>query len=361
MLVGGGVIGDDCAAALLDVAERYHIPVATTEHAKGLFPEDHELSLGVFGYAGTRHATQALLKEPLDLLIVLGATLNVRDSMHWSAQLAPKRGVLAVNVSNLHIGCHFDIETFVGGHGGAFLRWLRDAPVDLAKPLSEGVAARHGWVQGIRAMPRYYDIVNTTSDETPIHPARMLTECRRVMPRDTIAIVDSGAHRAFSVHYWDSYAPRQFLTASGLGPMGWGIPAGIGAKAASPNQPVVVFTGDGCMRMHGMEVQSAARFGLPVIFVVSNNAALGNVWLRARKWGEVPSALTEAPDQDWAAFGRALGCEGITVHRPDQLAPAFEQALAGNKACVIDVKTSKTATTPVEPYAEAAASWSYHQ
>jgi len=360
VLVGGGVIGDDSAADLLQAAERFHLPVATTEHAKGLFPEDHELSLGVFGYAGTRHATQALLKEPLDLLIVLGATLNVRDSMHWSAQLAPKRGVLAVNVSNVHVGCHFDGETFVGGHGGAFLRWLCEAPDDVAKPLSECAAARRDWLKGIRAMPRYYDIVNTTSDETPIHPARMIAECRRVMPRDTIAIVDSGAHRAFSVHYWDSYGPRQFLTASGLGPMGWGIPAGIGAKAACPDMPVVVFTGDGCMRMHGLEVQSAARFGLPVIFVVSNNAALGNVWLRAHTLGPVPAHLTEAPDQDWAGLGRALGCEGITVRKPKELAGAFEQALAGNKACVIDVKTSRVAATPVEPYAEAAASWSYH-
>lgn len=361
LLVGGGVICDDSAANLLQVAERFHLPVATTEHAKGLFPEDHELSLGVFGYAGTRHATQALLKEPLDLLIVLGATLNVRDSMHWSAQLAPTRGILAVNVSNVHVGCHFDAEKFVGGHGGAFLRWLCEAPDAVTKPLSAGIDQRRDWMKGIRTLPRFYDIVNTASDETPIHPARMLAECRRVMPRDTIAIVDSGAHRAFSVHYWDSYGPRQFLTASGLGPMGWGIPAGIGAKAACPDQPVVVFTGDGCMRMHGLEVQSAARFGLPVIFVVSNNAALGNVWLRARKWGEIPAQLTEAPDQDWAALGRALGCEGITVRTPAELRPAFEQALAANKACVIDVKTSKTATTPVEPYAEAAAVWSYHQ
>ena len=360
ILVGGGMIADECADALLTAAERFHIPVATTEHAKGLFPEDHELSLGVFGYAGTRHATQAFLKEPLDLLIVLGATLNVRDSMHWSARLAPRLGILSVNVSAVHVGCHFSNETFIGGHAGAFARWLATAPDDAAAPLTAGTAARRNWVKGIRTLPRYYDIINTASEQTPIHPARLIAECRKAMPRNAIAIVDSGAHRAFSVHYWDSYAPREFLTAAGLGPMGWGIPAGIGAKAARPDAPVIVFTGDGCMRMHGLEVQSAARAGLPVIFVVSNNAALGNVWLRAHSLGELPAHLTEAPDQDWAALGRALGCDGETVRTPAEIRPALERALASNRPCVIDVKTDKTATTPVEPYSEATASWSFH-
>ncbi len=360
LLVGGGVIEDECSADLLAAAERFHLPVATTEHAKGLFPEDHELSLGAFGYAGTRHATQAFLAEPLDLLIVLGATLNVRDSMHWSARLAPRLGILSVNVSAVHVGCHVDNETFVGGHGGAFVRWLREADEETAKVLTATIPERRKWLQSVRTLPRYYDIVNTASEQVPIHPARMVADCRKTMPRNAIAIVDSGAHRAFAAHYWDSYGPREFLTASGLGPMGWGIPAGIGAKAACPDKPVIVFTGDGCMRMHGVEVQSAARAGLPIIVMVSNNAALGNVWLRAHKLGPVPAALTEAPDQDWAGFARALGCDGVTVRKPEELIPALKQALASNRACVIDVKTDREATTPVEPYQHEAASWSFH-
>ena len=119
----------------------------------------------------------------------------------------------------------------------------------------------------------FYDADNMASDQQRIHPARMVAECRKAMPRETIAIVDSGAHRAFASHYWDSYGPREFITASNLGPMGWGIGAGIGAKAARPDRPVVMFSGDGCFRMHGMEVQTSARFGLPVIYCLSNNCA----------------------------------------------------------------------------------------
>jgi acetolactate synthase-1/2/3 large subunit len=361
MLVGGGIIADESSVAFVQAAERFQIPVATTEHAKGLFPEDHALSLGVFGYAGTRHATEAILNEDLDLLIVLGATLNVRDSMYWSTQLKPKLGVLSVNISAVHTGCGVQNETFVGGHGGAFARWLASAGNDVAKPLIDGIAARKQWIAAVRAKPRYYDHANTASDQVPIHPARMVADTRKAMPRDTVALVDSGAHRAFAVHYWDSYGPRHFLTASGLGPMGWAIGAGVGAKAARPQSPVVVFTGDGCMRMHGMEVQSSARAGLPVIYVVSNNRALGNVWLRVHKSGPVPAHLTETPEQDWAGFARILGADGATIRKAEELVPALEKALAANKTFVIDVKTERDAATPVEPYAKGKAAWSYHE
>jgi acetolactate synthase-1/2/3 large subunit len=361
IIVGGGVIADDATADLIAVAERFGIPIATTEHAKGTMPEDHALALGVFGYAGTQHATQAILEQDLDLLIVLGSTLNVRDSMYWSEKLAPKRGILTVNISAVHVGCHAQHEQFVRGHGGAFLSWLKQASEGDAKALLETKADRLKWVEAIQRGPRLYDQENTASDQTPIHPTRMVAECRKAMPREAIAVVDSGAHRAFASHYWDSYGPREFITASNLGPMGWGIGAGIGAKAARPDRPVVVFTGDGCLRMHGMEVQTAARFDLPVIYCVSNNSALGNVWLRAIQVGPIPAQLNEAPDQDWAGFARALGAEGITVKEPDELAPAFAKALELNKTVLIDIKTDRASKTPTQPYHEGAAAWSYKE
>lgn len=361
ILVGGGVIADDATTDLITVAERFAVPIVTTEHAKGTMPEDHPLALGVFGYAGTRHATEAILEQDLDLLLILGSTLNVRDSMYWSEKLAPRNGIFSVNVSALHVGCHSDNEQFVRGHGGAFLRWLAHVPVDEAKPLLSTKEGRQKWVDAIRSGTRLYDVQNTTSDQIPIHPTRMVAECRKAMPRNTVAIVDSGAHRAFAAHYWDSYGPREFITASNLGPMGWGIGAGVGAKAARPDRPVVVFTGDGCLRMHGMEVQTAVRFDLPVIYCVSNNSALGNVWLRAIKQGPIPAQLNEAPDQDWAGFARALGAEGITVKEPDDLASAFAKALDLKKTVVIDVKTDRTVKTPTQPYHEGAAAWSYKE
>lgn len=361
ILAGADVLHAGAPEALRTVAERFQIPVATTQPAKGVFPEDHELSLGVFGYAGTRHATSALLEGDSDLLIVLGAAFNQRDSMHWSSRLMPCNGIFAVSSSAVDVGCHGEQVTFVRGHAGAFLDWLLDAPAKRLKVLSQGAAQRKAWVDEIRSTPRYYDAENCASDQIPIHPARLVVECRRVLPRDTIALVDSGAHRAYAVHYWESYGPGRFLTAACLGPMGWAIPAAIGAKAARPESPVVVFTGDGCMQMHGIEIQSAARFGLPVIFVVLNNAALGNVWLRAHMEGPVPARLTEVPDHDWAAFARALGVDATTVREPGLIAPAIQQAHECGKAFLIDVKTERNAPTPIEPYRQAAQTWSYQE
>ena len=106
---------------------------------------------------------------------------------------------------------------------------------------------------------------------TPIHPARVIAELRAAFPRDGALLMDSGAHRAFCTHYWESFDPLTFFTAANLGPMGWAIPAATGVQAALPDRRVAVVTGDGCMLMHGVEMQTAARYGLPVIFVVSYN------------------------------------------------------------------------------------------
>jgi acetolactate synthase-1/2/3 large subunit len=191
----------------------------------------------------------------------------------------------------------------------------------------------------------------------PLHPARVVSELRCAMPRDTVLVVDPGAHRAFCGHYWESYGPRSYFSATNLGPMGWAIPAGIGAKAARPEKPLVVVTGDGCMLMHGIEIQTAARYGIPAIFVVINNGALGNVWLRAVKEGPGPAALTEIPLHNWAGFARSLGLAAATVHKPEDLAPAFQKALALGAPYLVDVRCDRRFTTPVTPYSQAKQAW----
>jgi len=156
--------------------------------------------------------------------------------------------------------------------------------------------------------------------------------------------------------------PGGVRSATNLGPMGWAIPAAIGGKLAKPTAPVVVITGDGCMRMHGIEVATAARYGIPVIFVVSNNSALGNVYLRARKANPGAAEMTLLPTVDWAAFGRVLGLSGCHVEAPDGLAPALEEALASDGPFVIDVVTERDCLTPVGPFNKMAAEYEYgHQ
>lgn len=358
VLAGRGCARSQADQELLAFAERFEIPVATTLQAKGLIPEDHRLALGVFGYAGTRHATEALLNGGVEVLLVLGSGLDQRDTMFWDAKLRPSKALVQVDVEPGAIGRNFPADAAVTGDCRAALQALLGALAERTRALGEGNAARAAWLQGIRASgPRLYDAENCASDAVPLHPARVIAELRRAMPRDTVVLVDSGAHRAFAAQYWEAYGPGHYLSATALGPMGWAIPAGIGAKLARPELPCVVITGDGCMGMHGMEVQTAARYGVAVIWVVINNSALGNVYLRARQQGPGPAALTSLPTHDWAAFARALGAQGLTIEAPGELAPAFERALAARAPVVVDVRCGKDYPTPVTPWVRAKQEW----
>jgi len=359
ILAGAGVEHANSARALRQFAELWKIPVATTLRGKGVFPEDHPLSLGVFGYAGTHHSRMALMDAPLDLLIILGSGLSERDTMHWALKI-DSSAVVCVNLSPSAIGANVNGGGVVGDCG-AYLDFLLDHTEQLRPSLQAGLERRAAWLAKIRARPRLQEPEHCESDAVPIHPARAIAELRKLFPRDGVLVIDSGAHRAFAGHYWESYEPRTYISATNLGPMGWAIGAAIGVQCAQPRRRVAVITGDGCMRMGGMEIATAARYQLPVIYVVINNAALGNVWLRAHGLGPTPDEMTRLPDHDWAGFAKALGSRAETVRSPDDLAAAFERALQGVGPCLIDVKADKAFTTPVKDWAEAIAAYSYHE
>lgn len=359
ILAGAGIEHASCCNALLQFSERWSIPVATTLRAKGVFPEDHPLSLGVFGYAGTIHSKKALIDDTPDLLIVLGSGLNERDSMHWTLKLDSKK-TICVNSNAMAMESCLEANCVIGDVG-AYLDWLMANSAHVQPSLESTRAERKSWVAGIRTEQRLQDPENGRSSAIPIHPARIVCELRRALPRDGIVLIDSGAHRAFAAHYWESYHPLTYISATNLGPMGWAIPAAIGVQCAQPAKKVTVITGDGCMHMQGLEVATAARYQLPIVYVVINNGALGNVWLRAHLLGPVPDQLTSLPDIDWAAFSRSLGGNGITVTHPDHLTQAFHTAFNSNGPTVIDVKADKRFSPPVKDWAEACAAWSYHE
>ena len=362
-LAGAGVEHAEAAAQLASIAERWSIPVATTLRAKGVFPEDHPLSLGVFGYAGTRHATAAILDDPADALIVLGSGFNERDTMHWSlrGRTAGKTLVIQVDTNMESLTTHSLPGLAVPGDCRAFLGLMQERAAATGHGLAGSEAERRAWVAAVKSGPRLYDVENCSRPGKPVHPAAAVAALRTVFPRDGVALVNSGAHRAFAGHYWSAYAPRTYISATNLGPMGWAIPAAIGVQCALPDRRIAVVTGDGCMQMHGLEVQTAARYGLPVVYVVLNNAALGNVWLRAHKEGPLPAELASVPDHDWAGFARALGAEGFTVDSPADLQDVFRKALSCGRTALVDVKTDKDCPTPVYDFAAGAKAWSYHE
>jgi acetolactate synthase I/II/III large subunit len=180
ILAGAGVEHDSAAGELRAAAERWSIPVATTLRAKGVFPEDHELSLGVFGYAGTRHATAALLDPELEFLLILGSGLNERDTMHWTLRQRSKSRRIHVNTDMWEITSHGKPDHAVSGSCRAFLELLGNAAGAPAAGLSEGAAERQSFIAKVKAGPRFYDIENCQRPTKPIHPAAAIAALRAV-------------------------------------------------------------------------------------------------------------------------------------------------------------------------------------
>ena len=139
--------------------------------------------------------------------------------------------------------------------------------------------------------------------------------------------------------------------------MGWAVAAAVGAKVARPDAPCAVITGDGCMQMHGLEIQTAAAHGLAIVFVVLNNGALGNVYLRARKLSPSAGALATLPTHDWVGFARALGADGRRVDHPGELAEACTAAFESAGPFVLDLRTDREAGTPITPWTTAGHEW----
>jgi acetolactate synthase-1/2/3 large subunit len=361
ILAGLGVRRAGAEAALIAFAERFEIPVATTLPAKGVVPEDHPLSLGVFGYGGSRWATEAILDPSVDVLVVIGSSLSQRDTLSWNPKMLPSAELIQVDVDPSLIGRTWPASVPVTASPKSFLEHLAAAAGSIATGLEAGLAQRRAFLADVRSRgPRTYETDDMHSDAMPMHPARMVTEARAACPRDTVLSVDSGAHRAWCSQYWPSYGNNDYLSLANLAPMGGAIPLGIGAKLARPERPLVVATGDGCMLMHGMEIHTAARHQVPVVILVFDNRSYGNIWYRAQALGPGPETLTDIPGIDWSAFAQSLGGDGVTVERPAELAGAFERGLSYSGPFVIAARIDRRYPTPVAPWRQAVAEWEDH-
>jgi acetolactate synthase-1/2/3 large subunit len=349
ILAGGGAQHSNATKELIRFAEQYEIPVATTLSAKSVFPEDHRLSLGVLGWYGNPYAFNTLLKKEIDVLIVLGSRLNQVDTAKWSADLIPKKAMIINDINESNYYGNYFPDLFVLGDTSEYLRVLNEAPTEKKAILLEGSSERKKWIEEIHQTgPNYYDLENLTSDIVPIHPSRVMHELEKVMPHNTILFSGEGASSFIASHYWKCRGPRQHFTqVKYISSMGWSICAAIGGKLAKPEAPVVAIIGDGSMLMHGLEIQTAARYQAAVIFVLMNNGAHGNPQLRAKKIGVFEENALKLPVHDWAKVAEGLGVTGITVDQPEDLAPAFKKALALKKPVLIDIRTGNY-PTPVK-------------
>jgi acetolactate synthase-1/2/3 large subunit len=335
LYVGGGVVNAEACEELRELAEAGGLPVVTTLMAKGAFPESHPLHAGLPGMHGSKWANWAMNK--CDLLIAVGSRFDDRVTGKLTA-FAPGAQVIHLDVDAAEIGKlrHADIPVV-----GPLKLALAGLAREVGRLREEGVESPSAWRTQIDewrdAFPYRYDRDgDTLKPQTVLETLRDLTAGRD----DVVWTTGVGQHQMWAMQYLVCDRPRSFITSGGLGTMGYGVPAAIGAKAARPDATVICVDGDGCFQMTCQELATAALEALPIVTVVVNNGWLGMV----RQWQEMfyaeRFAQTHLTHQvpDYAMLAEAYGCAGFTVDSEDRLEETLDDALTCGRAAVVDAR-----------------------
>jgi acetolactate synthase-1/2/3 large subunit len=345
IVAGGGVRASRAGAELVALAEALNIPVATSLNGKDTIPGVHPLSVGVVGSYSRESANRAVAGA--DLVCFVGTTTGGMTTHFWAV---PKIGIPAIQIdlNPEALGRNYPLKAAV----------LGDAKKTLAKMVelaNRGSASRRGaWVEKCQGMVKEFYVKYKEaleSDVAPIRPERMCHELTKHVPDNGIMIVDTGHAGMWMGGMYDLRNPTQSYFRS-AGHLGWAFPAGIGAKAAAPDRPVVVFTGDAGFWYHIGEIETAVRWKLNSVTVVNNNSG-GNQSKRGfdRIYGgtQTPQAreLWTYTHNNFAKIAEDIGAIGIRVEKAADLGPALLKAYKADRPVVIDVVTDIEALAPV--------------
>ena len=336
LYVGGGTINADACAELRRLAELWQLPVVTTLMAKGAFPETHELHFGWPGMHGAKWSNWAMNK--CDVLVAVGARFDDRVTGKLAA-FAPGASVIHLDVDAAEIGK------------------LRRADVPVVGPLKEilaelGVALAELHDQGVRSQTApWLTQLADWRDEFPfrygeggdlLKPQRVLESLQAQTSGrdDVIWTTGVGQHQMWAMQYLLCDRPRSFITSGGLGTMGYGLPAAVGAKAARPDATVVCVDGDGCFQMTSQELATSVTEDLPIVVVIVNNGYLGMV----RQWQDMffeerfSQVRLDAGSPDYAKLAEAYGAVGLRVDDEAELDSALAEALTCGRTAVVDCR-----------------------
>ena len=322
IFVGGGAILSNASEELLEFAEKVNAPVCDTLMGKGAFSGEHPLYVGMLGMHGTKYANFGVCK--CDLLITVGSRFSDRVSGDTS-RFAMGAKVLQIDVDPAEINKNVMTSASVIGDVKEVLKRLN--------PMLE--QQNHSrWIEYINDLKVRFPM---KYDQDRLTGPYVVEEIYRATKGDAIICTDVGQHQMWTAQYYKFSKPRTLLTSGGLGTMGYGLGAAIGAKLAKPEKTVINIAGDGCFRMNMNELATASRYNIPVIEVILNNHVLGMV----RQWqtlfyDEHYSATTLNDKVDFVKVAEALGCRGIRVTSKEELAPALKEAMECGGPVVLD-------------------------
>jgi len=337
ILAGNGANLSGAHPELKKLSERLLIPVATTVKAKGVFPEDHILSLGVFGFAGSPRSEAYLLEGEVDVLLAIGTSLGEDATSGWDVRLSPQEALLHIDIDPIGVGKNYPVTVPLIGDAKAILNELL-YQVDRDVKWLEGGKKSLDDITKFRARyPWCVDEEKMDSDAIPLKPQRLMKDLAQVLPQDAVIFCDMGNNMAWAFHYLKLTRPNSFYHCLGFASMGHGTAASIGAKLAFPNRPVIAIVGDAAFAMNGMEIHTAVENDIPVIWLIQNNGGHGMVYHgeQIQFGNRFHHSLFQKP-MDLCKMAEAMGAVSFRVTDPGQLCTVLPQALACGKAVVID-------------------------
>jgi len=331
IIAGGGVITSNASQELLAVAELLMAPVATTLMGKGAIPENHPLATGLLGMHGTV-ASNKLIQEA-DVVLAVGTRFSDRTTGKMD-EFCPDAKIIHIDIDAAEIGKNIEVDVPIVADAKKALQ-------EIYKLLQAKIAKKERTTLIAKIKEFKEQLEEKANCKSELKPPRLMVEIRKLLPGDAIVTTEVGQNQMWAAIYLKVYKPRTFISSGGLGTMGFGFPASLGAKVAHPEVPVVDIAGDGSFIMTEQDLATSVEENIPVTVVVLNNSVLGMVaqWQRlfynrryfAVNLGRVP---------DFVKLAEAYGAQGFRVQTLEEFSSAFKKAIKSEVTTVIDVPIS---------------------
>ncbi len=335
LYAGGGAIASGAHEEIKELAELFHLPVTTTLMGKGCFDENHPLSVKMLGMHGTAYANFAV--SECDLLVAVGARFDDRVTGKLD-EFAARAKVIHIDIDPAEVGKNRGPDVPIVGD-------VRQVLIDLLRRCREtGVSGNpeqtQAWRSRIDRWKRDYPLVVPHYSDV-LSPQQVISELGIQAP-DAYYTTDVGQHQMWSAQFLNN-KPRRWISSAGLGTMGYGLPAAMGAKMALPHEQVICIAGDASIQMNIQELATLTQFGINVKTVIVNNGWQGMVrqWQQAFYGERYSSSNMEVGMPDFAMLAKAYGVKGMVVSRPDELKQAIAEMLAHDGPVLLDAKVTR--------------------
>ncbi len=328
---GGGIISSNASKELTLLAERLGIPVTMTLMGLGGFPGNHPLSLGMLGMHGTYRANMAVMES--DLLIAVGARFDDRVTGKIES-FAPQAKIIHIDIDPTSISKSVRVDLpIVGDCKRVFTKIVSLLEEEEINSFKEGL---NKWRHQIEKWKAIHNMEYQQREK--IKPQYVVEKIWELTKGDAIITTEVGQNQMWAAQYYQFIKPRTLLTSGGLGTMGYGFPAAIGAQAAFPNKLVIDISGDGSFQMNSHELATAVQYQLPIKIAILNNGYLGMV----RQWQEFfygkryASSCLEGISPDFVKLAEAYGAVGLKATKPEEVVPILKKAFSISKPVIID-------------------------